>query len=1102
MDWQVKERISALRDFLAGRSSEAKAAEVGDKATRQVVAEELLSAMSSTNNEEPHGQDQDVSASDVEARALSNSQGISLEQDQPKRAHQDEQERARQLFMDHGYFDEAVQDLRAADSPQERAAAARALGLVGSKRGTAHLIAAMFDDDSEVRSAAEEALAQMSGPAVSSAPLHDLPVRDWDLEESKAVEASSLARSAAAGEAASKGLGELAQSARDAFSAINEDEVLSPNSPVHDHSAHVSSVIESASEKSGMDESEIRIWQATRQMIQDQSNQDSEETNQEMIQRATIDEATALSDEEQLLLEEGALRQKVKQLGKQLFDAGAVRTELEKEAVLSVERETRLRAAAAIRRREEEELRKRADEEAEHRRSHERDALRAEQIARAQAEAEAHRLADEEARVRLETFNLRKAADELAWQRAELETARKEAAEGARRAEAKRSREEAEKRHRAELTRLRNEEEGLRTATEEAESRRAEVENAHKNAKAEIERLTSERVQLAAAEAARHTEAARSRQEAKIRHEAEVTRLRGEEEALRAVAEQVARRRAEVGGAHQEAQAEIERLTKERAHLASAEADRRAESERIREAEERNRGDHEQLRLELEGLRLVAQEVATRRAEVEAARKKADEEAGRLLEAQARMRAHEEASARAESERMQLEAESQQRVKTQERQLDEARRRVREEQQRLEDETRRHAEHEEKLRAELKLHQKNAEIVAQQRAEEEKHIRSQVDSLRIADAEARKRIEEAEARRRKSEDVYRLVAEKVQRVEAEAHLRAVEEEQILAKLESVRRNAAVEAQARSEQEKRIKEEIELFRKLEDEERPRLEEAALQRTEAQARIQHHRDRAKADEETRAKTEEPMNVMDKLPQPSASEESPNLHRLDTPDEKEQTFENLESARSRPINEDREKEAISVENGSSPGGTAAIHTYLNSVDPYKRAAAVSELARSNSKDAFDLIAKCFDDHSPQVRNAAARALRKLEPGRTADLFNRALEEGSEERRRNIGAAIAASGLAAEAIDKLVGDSREDTYNALLLLFAMAKTGEVQPLVQAIENHENVEVCRAVIKLLTLNGQTKLGDAALQRRVTGVSAARRMANGLDQRGTVKDGQ
>jgi len=302
-----------------------------------------------------------------------------------------------------------------------------------------------------------------------------------------------------------------------------------------------------------------------------------------------------------------------------------------------------------------------------------------------------------------------------------------------------------------------------------------------------------------------------------------------------------------------------------------------------------------------------------------------------------------------------------------------------------------------------------------------------------------------------------------------------------------------------EQEKRIKEEIEQFRKLEDVERPRLEEAALQRTEAQARFQYRRDRARAEEETRARTEEPLNVKEALPRPSASEESTNL---DTPEVTEHTFENPEPAWSRPINEEKEKGAIPVEVESNPGATAAIHTYLNSVDPYKRAAAVAELARSNSTDAFDLIAKCFDDHSPQVRNAAARALRKLEPNRTVDLFNRALEEGSEERRRNIGAAIADSGLAAEAIDNLVGDSREDTYNALLILFAMAKTGEVQPLVQAIENHENVEVCRAVIKLLTLNGQTKLGDAALQRRVTGVSAARRMANGLDQPGPVKDGQ
>ena len=137
-------------------------------------------------------------------------------------------------------------------------------------------------------------------------------------------------------------------------------------------------------------------------------------------------------------------------------------------------------------------------------------------------------------------------------------------------------------------------------------------------------------------------------------------------------------------------------------------------------------------------------------------------------------------------------------------------------------------------------------------------------------------------------------------------------------------------------------------------------------------------------------------------------------------------------------------------------------------KRAAAVAELARSGSPDAFSRIVVCFDDHSSHVRNAAARALRKLEPDRTVDLFNRALEEASADRRRNIGAAIAASGLATDAINNLASESREDTYNALSILFVMAKTGEVAPLLQAVEEHGDDEIGKAVSKLLTLSGHT----------------------------------
>jgi hypothetical protein len=1062
LDKQVEAELAAVRDFLDGRSNEVKFVDTADSATRRLIVEELLGAMSRSASEESTVQIEPAGYGNI---ASSAADGAPADQPESKRIDQEKVERARKLFMDHGYFDEVVQDLRGAVSSPQRAAAARALGVVGNKRGTPHLLAAMFDDDPEVRNAAERSMARMRGSTGSMEHRNALPA----LEQSEVAPAQADATD----QIKSQLLGV------EDYPEQNEGEVFSQKLSLVPDTAeqlrNTQSTLPTAEDPGGT------AQQPTRETEQGDHRAASgmaveTATTQGVNPNESSKEPKALKDPEQLLFEEQSVRDRLKELDRRLLDAAGVRAELEKEAVLSVERESRLRAEASAKIRLEEELRKQADEEAEHRRAREFEALAAEQAARAQAEAEAQRLAEDEARMRLETSNLRRAAEGLVWQRIGIETQRREAAEKTRRDEAKRSRDESEKRHNAELARLRSEEEALRSGTEEAARRRAEVENANKEAKAELERLTQERVQLAAAQAFRHAEATRLRQEAKTKHEAEVTRLSSEEEALRAEAEKVARRRAEVGATHQDANIEMERLNRERAQLAAAESARRAEAERIREAEERNRADHEQLRMELEGLRLVTEEVSTRRAEVESARKKADEDAERLLEAQVRIRAEEDASARAEAERMRLETDLRERVKTQQRLLEETRRRALEEEQRFEEETRRQAEHEEKRRVELQLLQKNAEAVAQRRAEEEKHILAQVDSLRIADSEARKRIEEAEARRRKSEDVYRLVAEKVQRVEAEAHLRTLEEEKILARLEAVRRSAAVEAQARSEQEKRIKEEIELFRKLEEVDRPRLEVATLQRKEAQVNYQHLKDRARVDAETRVRAGEAENVMQEPPPASSTQEfstSPQM-RVDS----ESVSENLGTPLPAATSVNQEREAVSGEDRSAPAVTSAIHSYLNSVDPYKRAAAVAELARSNDKDAFDRIAKCFDDHSPHVRNAAARGLLRIDAVRTVELFNRFLEDGPEDRRRKIGNAIAASGLASEAIDNLVSDNREATYNALSILFVMAKTGEVQPLVQAIAEHPNGEISEAAIKLLTLSGKSEIASAALKQR------------------------
>jgi hypothetical protein len=169
-----------------------------------------------------------------------------------------------------------------------------------------------------------------------------------------------------------------------------------------------------------------------------------------------------------------------------------------------------------------------------------------------------------------------------------------------------------------------------------------------------------------------------------------------------------------------------------------------------------------------------------------------------------------------------------------------------------------------------------------------------------------------------------------------------------------------------------------------------------------------------------------------------------------------------------------------GEDSGIPANLRHRLNSQESTERASALTDLARIGGDEAFRNISKAFDDQSADVRNAAARALYDLQSDRAAS-FTRVLREGTPERRRRIGAALAASGLAGNAVSNLTGESREKTYDAFSLLFLMAKAGEVQPLMRAIEEHGNIEVRLAVVKLLALSGQPEIVPAFRRLAVRG---------------------
>jgi len=124
-----------VKNVMAGEEYDHSVIGSEDHETRQLVGAELLSAMVGRN---------------LQRRDL-----------------------ARAAFMNHGYFDDATRDLRIADAPVERAAAARRLSFVHDPEATPHLIAALADSAPEVRRTAVEALMDLRDPAAIG-PLNSL----------------------------------------------------------------------------------------------------------------------------------------------------------------------------------------------------------------------------------------------------------------------------------------------------------------------------------------------------------------------------------------------------------------------------------------------------------------------------------------------------------------------------------------------------------------------------------------------------------------------------------------------------------------------------------------------------------------------------------------------------------------------------------------------------------------------------------------------------------------------------------------------------------------------------------------------------------------
>jgi len=590
----------------------------------------------------------------------------------------------------------------------------------------------------------------------------------------------------------------------------------------------------------------------------------------------------------------------------------------------------------------------------------------------------------------------------------------------------------------------------------------------------EIQQLEAELIRLKAEEQARRAEfesarlaaenALRIEHERRSQTEADSSRQRAEQEKQRIAAE--AREHAEEENRRQIAEQELARAEEELKRMRAMEDARHADVEsRLRAAEEAH---HAELK-------------TRRQAEEEQARVYAEEQR-RVLDAEARKRAQEDEFRRHAEMRFQAVEVEITRVQARE----DARRKSADDarvlaeqaaQRRAEEEARRHAEESALRRAEDEARLR-AEIEAQMRAEAEARRKVEDEARRQAEEEARRRAEEEAARmavveaERRAEEAARQHAEAESRRQAEeaAHRRAEEEAQL---------RAETEAKLRAEEESRLRAADEVRQHAEMEARIRSEVAAKIRAEDEARQQVEADSHRPETASSQTVPYPFEIeRSEVGEPPAREVSSKLNEIVEWFDVGVESQGVVSADQHPSHENfaglmqddsgGEFHAVSVPEAEtrSSAVSAATLSQLTSDNAGERAAAIVELARSGGEDAFRHINTAFDDQSVEVRSTAARALFNSQDDRAA-AFTRALREATPARRRKIGAAIATSGLAQEAIRNLTGESRDKTYDAFSLLFLMSKAGEVQPLMRAIEDHQNIEVRLAVVKLLALSGQ-----------------------------------
>jgi HEAT repeat protein len=131
--------------------------------------------------------------------------------------------------------------------------------------------------------------------------------------------------------------------------------------------------------------------------------------------------------------------------------------------------------------------------------------------------------------------------------------------------------------------------------------------------------------------------------------------------------------------------------------------------------------------------------------------------------------------------------------------------------------------------------------------------------------------------------------------------------------------------------------------------------------------------------------------------------------------------------------------------------------------RAAAVASLGAIDHESVFAPVLIALSDETREVRAAAARTLTGLHFDR-AEAYVRVMEKADPETLRDVAGACIKIGIVSQTADRLVSEDRHQAYEAFSLFSLLAKANQIDPILETIRSHKDIEVRLCAVRVLNV--------------------------------------